>query len=138
MHGLQWCVEDVDALEEEGPLLFEEDRKPLVRRDDGLVGLDLREVRIHGEIKRDRWRKAVLCGHTDVEFQRLVQHSSRIEQRRVNSELRRCQSIDALSGFGNSHAGNDFERSLSRYTFQAGEMSFLRQHAGNVPTDRYP
>src|SRR5439155_1847571 len=68
VHGLQWCVEDVDALEEEGPLLFEEDRKPRVRRDDGLVGLDLREVRIHGEIQRDRRRKAVLCSHPEIEF----------------------------------------------------------------------
>src|SRR5207248_3244073 len=49
-------AEDVNAFEEEGALLLEKDGEALVRRVDGRVGLDLREVRVDGEVNGRRRR----------------------------------------------------------------------------------
>ena len=47
--------EELDALEEERPLLGEEQREALVDRHLARVGLHLAEVGVHGGVERQRW-----------------------------------------------------------------------------------
>ena len=51
MHRIDRCIEYVDALKKEGPLLGEEDGKALIGGNHELVCLNLSEVGIDGEIE---------------------------------------------------------------------------------------
>jgi hypothetical protein len=50
VHDRDRRLENLDAFEEEGAALREEDREALVGRDDELIGFDLREVGVQGEV----------------------------------------------------------------------------------------
>jgi hypothetical protein len=72
VNGGDLRAEDVDAFEKEWSLLFEEDRKTLVRRHYQLVRLDLGEIGIKREVERDCRSKRVLAGQTELEIDGLV------------------------------------------------------------------
>ena len=65
-------MEHIDALEEERTLFRIEDRKTLIRRRNGCIGLDLRKVRIVCKVERDRRRYAEFCGKADIGFDAFV------------------------------------------------------------------
>src|ERR1051325_5408075 len=54
VYGSDWRLKNVDAFEKEWPLLGEEDRETLVRRDDQLICFDLREIGIDRQVDCDR------------------------------------------------------------------------------------
>ena len=93
--------EEVDALEEERPLLRVEEREALVGRDLRDVGLDLREVRVHGGVDRGPGARRPL----DVEPGLAVNRSA-LERRARPAGRRR--------GLLRAHVGHDHEVARAR------------------------
>ena len=82
-------VENLFAFEEERALLLKENGKALISCDDGLIGFDLREVRVVGEIKRDRWRQSLLGRQADVGLDGAIDEEAVISDRRAHLRKRR-------------------------------------------------
>jgi hypothetical protein len=68
-HQIHGKREIVTVLEEEWPLLWEEDFESLVNRDLRLIGFDLAEVGIDGSIEHEAAVQNELCIESDVGFE---------------------------------------------------------------------
>src|SRR5262249_32743812 len=79
MHGRNLRIENVDAFEEERTLFWKEDRKALVRRNDKLVGFNLRKVGIEREIQGHIWSDRVLAGQARIKLDRLAEQTGGID-----------------------------------------------------------
>ena len=66
VHRRQRRLKNVDTFEEERALLLEEDREALVRGDNRLIGLDLREVGVVGEVEHEVGGESEFHRHAEV------------------------------------------------------------------------
>src|SRR5258708_24162838 len=106
MNGLNWGLKVVLALEKERPFLFKEDGKSLIHGNDGLIGFDLRKVRINRGIKSYVWSETELQVEAKIIVRPRIDETSGIQERRIGIELCLGKSRNALAGFRNRQAGN--------------------------------
>ena len=80
MDRLNWSLKIILAFEKERPLLFKENGKPLIDRDDSLISFDLRKIGIDGGIENDIWGKTELHVQTKIIIRRRIYKAARIDE----------------------------------------------------------
>ena len=124
MHHGDGCLdpEDLGTLDEEGPKLAVEEGKALVDLDLGPVGLDLREVRVDGEVGREIRRDPVLDVQPGIGIRVLVHEPG---ERRVE-----------LAVLDRGQGGEELEVAARRDVRHPLEDPHLREEARLVSRDR--
>jgi hypothetical protein len=134
VHGRERRLKDVNAFEEEGALLLEEDGEALVGRDDGRVGLDLREVRVERHVERHRRRDADLGRQARVEIHRPVEEAPAVGAELValrlgEGALRRHEGRHAAALLRDGQRGDDLDGALGRDAFEPRDVPPLPEQA---------
>jgi hypothetical protein len=133
VHDCDWCFEDINAFEKEWPLLGIENREPLIRSDNDLVGFNLGKVRIDGQVDGHARRRNELRRETEFHFHRLVEDPADVLK--SGSLVVRADETARLRKRG---AGNNFDCAFHRDLVQASQLSFLAQITGDAAIERHP